>query len=442
MKKLLLLSLVLASAGHGFSAVGAAPNARPLTLATAVQIALTNQPQIAAADDQAAAAREVLKQKQSAYFPTLNLYGDVVGADSESSRVLAGGLNNPSIYERAAGGLAVNQLITDFGRTANLVKSSRQSAQAATEQARATREQIWLRVHLDYLAALEAQAVLHVARQTLDTRQLLVDQVTVLASNQLKSDMDVSFARVAYQEGRLLWQQAANAADDAQITLSTTLGYREPQSFVLAEPTLAISTLTNDLSMLVESALAGRPELLSLRHVQQASLSFARSQRDARRPSIVATGLAGAAPWHDSHLADNYAVGGFQINLPVFAGGLYTARQHEAEWRAQAVAEQLHAAEDEVVRDVHLAWANLNNAQENLHTTEQLLRSAGEAYSLAEARYRIGSSSIVELSQAQLSLTSAQIAQANARYTLLMREAQLRYSAGLPEGLADFMAHF
>ena len=144
-------------------------------------------------------------------------------------------LNNPSVYDRAAGGLAVSQLITDFGRTANLTASSKFQAQAENQNASATREQVLLQVDTSYFGALEAQAVLHVAQQTFDTRQLLLDQVTALATNKLRSELDVSFARVAVQEARLLLEKAQNDADAAMASLSTALGYREPRQFQLVE---------------------------------------------------------------------------------------------------------------------------------------------------------------------------------------------------------------
>ena len=80
--------------------------------------------------------------------------------NDEDTRILAGGVNNPSIYDRAAGGLAVNQLITDFGRTANLTASSEFQAQAENENANATREQVLLQVNVNYFGTLAAQAVL------------------------------------------------------------------------------------------------------------------------------------------------------------------------------------------------------------------------------------------------------------------------------------------
>jgi len=159
-------------------------------------------------------------------------------------------------------------------------------------------------------------------------------------------------------------------------------------------------------------------------------LRFARAQRDQRLPVIQAVGVAGEAPTHDSHLPDNYAAGGLELSVPLFAGGLYAARQHEAELRAQSDTEQLRSLEDNIIRDVRIAWLNLNNAQQQWHTTQDLVRNASQAFELAQARYKNGISSIVELSEAQLNLTSAQIAQANARYGVLIQQAGLDYQTG------------
>jgi outer membrane protein len=401
-----------------------------LALADAQKLALHNHPQIAAANYRARAAEQAVKEARAGYFPTANLYATAVGAGSDNTRIMAGGLNNPSVFDRAAGGLAVNQLITDFGHTANLTASSKFQAQAENQNANATREEVLLQVNISYFGTLEAQAVRHVAQQTFDTRQLLLDQVTALATNKLRSELDVSFAQVALEEGRLLLQKAQNDADAAMASLSTALGYHEFKPFQLVEQSLPVSTATNDVSEFIESALSRRPELLSLRDQRDAALRFARSERDARLPTVSAIGVAGDSPIHDDRLADNYAAGGVQLSLPLFAGGLYTARQHEAELKAQADAEMLRMAEDNVIRDVRIAWLNVNNALEQLRTTEQLVKHAAEAYDLAEARYKTGISSIVELSQAQLSLTSAQIANTNARYDVLIQQANLDYQIG------------
>jgi len=429
--KNLFLALAIGVACVGEVEADVVTNSGPiLDLEAAKKLALQNHPQIAAANYRVLAAREVVKESQAGFFPNVNLFANGVAAGSEDTRILAGGLNNPSVFDRVAGGLAVSQLITDFGHTANLAASSRFQAEAENENADATREEVLLHAEVSYFSALEAQAVLQVAQKTFHTRQLLADQVTLLASNKLKSELDVSFARIALEQGRLLLERAQNDASASMTTLSTSLGLHEPKRFQLVEQSPTDFSLTNDVAQMVETALAQRPELMSLRAEHEASLRYAKSQRDSRLPTVSAIGVMGDTPAHDSHLPDHYAAGGIQISLPLFAGGLYTARQHEAEYRTQSDKQLLRAAEDNIVRDVHLGWLNVNNALEELHTTEQLVRNSSEAYDLAEARYKIGSSSIVELSQAQLSLTSAQIADTNARYKVLIQQANLNREIG------------
>jgi len=426
--KLIITLLSFATA----TALAADTNGLPtLTLSAAHDLALKNHPQIAAANYRVLAAQEVTKESRAGFFPQANIYGSAVGADSDETRIEAGGLNNPSVFERAAGGLSVNQLITDFGRTANLTASSRLRAEAENQNANATREQVLLSVDVDYFSALQAQAVLGVAKQTLDMRQLLLDEVTLQASNKLKSEIDVSFARVALEEGQLLFQKAQNNLDASLASLSTALGFRDFHRFNLVEEPLPASSIdTKDVSALLNSALHDRPEILALTDERDAAGRFARAQRDSRLPTVSAVGVAGGSPIHDDRLPDTYAAGGLQLSVPLFAGGLFTARQHEAELRASADAELLRALENNVIRDVRIAWLNLNNARERLRTTDQLVTHAQEAFDLAQARYKAGSSSIVELSQAQLELTSAQIAQTSARYDVLIQEANVNFQIG------------
>jgi outer membrane protein len=407
------------------------PGSPVLTLMDAEKIALKNHPQIAEANYRALAAQEVVKETRAGYFPHAGLYVDAVGANAEGTRVMAGGLNNPAIYDRAAGGVELSQYLADFGHLANLTASSKYEAKAESQNAFATRAQVLLEVNASYFNALKAQAVVQVARQTLQTRQLLLDQVSLLASNKLRSELDVSFARVQLQQGKLLLRQSQNDSDAALTSLAAALGGREPVKYQLLEQKPEINLSTNAVEQVVETALATRPELLSLRDQYAGNLRYAKSERDARLPTIEAIGVAGDAPEHDGHLPDDYAAGGVQLSMPLFAGGYYKARQHEAEWRAESADAALRVAEDNIVRDVRVAWYDVNTAVEQLHTTEELVRNAAESFDLAQARYKIGSSSIVELSQAQLSLTAAQIDETNARYDVLIQQANLNFQTGL-----------
>jgi len=86
--------------------------------------------------------------------------------------------------------------------------------------------------------------------------------------------------------------------------------------------------------------------------------------------------------------------------------------------------------ENRVARDVEIALLDAQTAYQRLDLTKQLLAHSSDALDLAQQRYDLGLSSIVELTQAQLNQTRAQIEQATARYEYQTRQAALRYQTG------------
>ena len=417
-----LCSLALATAG--------AEDAPMLALKQAREAALKNHPQISVADLRALAARQVTREFQSGFFPNLSANVVAVGTANDNTRLSAiGALNNPSIFDRNAEGLILSQLITDFGRTANLAKSARLRAQAEADNAQATREQILLAVDAAFFGALQAQSVARVAGETVTTRQSFLDQVGELAKNKLRSDLDVSFAKVNLDEGKLLLSKARNDVQAAFTQISTLMGLRQPQIYRLVdEPTPAM--VSTNVESLVQQALRERPDLLRLRHERDAALGFTRAEKALHYPTISAVGSAGVVPVGDPQLRDNYAAAGVILNLPLYNGGLYLARQREAQLRSQAAAENLRDGENNAIREVRIAWLNTQNAYERLQITARLAEHAALTFELAQARYNAGASSIVELNQAQLNQISADITYANTKYEYLLQQAALSYQTG------------
>jgi outer membrane protein len=111
-------------------------------------------------------------------------------------------------------------------------------------------------------------------------------------------------------------------------------------------------------------------------------------------------------------------------------GCLNDARRREAQFQARAADENLRDEENNVIRDVQVSKLNLEYSHERLALTRQLLQNANEALELAQARFKGGISSIIELSQAELNQTSAQIAEANARYDYHIQHSALDFQLG------------
>jgi outer membrane protein len=410
------------------SAPTSAQTAQTLTLHDAEQIAIHNHPQIQAAIDLASAAKSQVTEARSAYYPMV--YGSLTGVDAENnSRIAAGALNNPIIYDRYANGLTVSQLLTDFGRTHQLVKSSDLHAQAQEENVVTSRAGVLLEVDQAYYGVLKAQSELTVAQEAVRERQLISEQITELQKNKLRSGLDVSFANVNLAQARLLLIQAQNDLESSFARLTAALGYSDQRNFQLTEDPVPPAPTAN-LSDVIRQALRDRPELISQRFDVSSAQSYATAERDLKLPTISALGAAGLTPENEAPLAPRYAAAGFNVNIPIFNGHLFGALHSEANSRAQAENQFLRNMQDQIVRDVQSAWLNAKSAFQRLSVTQQLLDEANQALDLAQERYKLGLSSIVELSQAQLNQTQAQIEQASSKYDYEAQISMLNYQLG------------
>jgi outer membrane protein len=400
-----------------------------LTLEQARAIALQKHPKITVADLRVLAAKQVVSQAVSPLFPSVNVSAGAAKAGDENTRIVASTLPVSTVVDRAGGSVLVSQLITDFGRTWHLRNSSKLKVDAEEFNVKATRAQIVLQVEGAYFGALQAKALLLVAESTVQTRRFLRDQVTTLAKNQLKSELDASFAEVNFQEGVLLLSKARNDVESAYATLAALLDEPRVTSYRLAS-TSDVDEPIGKVDELIELAIENRPDLQRLRLESRSAREFAKAETALSFPTMSAQAAAGILPWRDTSLSENYAAAGLVVSWPFFSGGYNTARRKEAAFRAHAAEVTLHDEENTAIRDVRLAWLACNNAQERVAITGQLLKQADRTHALARARYDSGSSSIVELSQAQLNLTSAEIAHTSARYEYLVRRSLLDYQVG------------
>ena len=113
------------------SVTAGAQTGQSLSLHDAEQIAIQNHPQIQAA--QALAALPSASHAGAVPVLSTSVWQRDWILCGEQYRIGAGGLNSPRIFDRYGNGLTINQLVTDFGRTHELVKSSNEHAKAEQE---------------------------------------------------------------------------------------------------------------------------------------------------------------------------------------------------------------------------------------------------------------------------------------------------------------------
>ena len=111
-------------------------------------------------------------------------------------------------------------------------------AQASEQNFQSARYDVLLQVNRSYVDVLHAQSLVRVAEQTVAARQLLFDQVSSLAKNNLRSQLDVSFADVNVSEAKLLLLRAEDSVQEAYAELSRSLGSDQVIDYQLVDEPL------------------------------------------------------------------------------------------------------------------------------------------------------------------------------------------------------------
>jgi outer membrane protein len=439
-------TLAAANPNAGFSQfAGTAPNQQlplinpatattTITRADAERIALQNNPRITASHLLALAAGQVTRETRAGELPQISAAITAAKAE-DGSRIGAGELTDSRLYTHAGTGGSLSQLITDFGRTHDLIATSKLRQKAQDQTALATQQDVLLATDQAFYRLLNAQSLLDVTKATVAARGEVQNLTSALTKSALKSDLDLNVASADLSQAQLLQLDAEDEVASASAALAAILAtpadtiYRavEDPDSALPTPPSADSTET-----ITASAQSQRPDLQALRSNAAADQKFATAQQLQHLPAISALATGGITPVApDGVFIPNwYAAAGVNLTLPLFTGFRIDAQAQEARLRQKAAEKQTQELSNTIARDVRVAVLNAQTAFRRIAVADQFRKQTAQALALAQTRYKLGLSSIVELSQAQLQSTQAAVAAVNARYDYLLSLRSLDYARG------------
>ena len=438
-------NLAIANPNLGLSSSQAAPvnQQQPLldpstetisiTRTDAERLALKNNPRITASHLLALAAGQVTRETRSGELPQISAAVTAEKAE-DGTRIGAGALTDSRIYTHAGTSGSLSQLITDFGHTRDLVASNKLQQKAQDQTALATEQDVLLATDQAFYRLLNAQSLLNVAKATVAARGDVQNLTSALTRSALKSDLDLNVASADLSQAQLLQLDAENAVDSARAALAAVLAAPADTLYQAVEDAEAAPPppLPDSSTAINANAQAQRPDLQALRFNAAADQKFATAQQLQHLPTISALAIGGITPVApDGVFVPNwYAAAGVNLSLPLFTGFRINAQAQEARLRQKAAEKQAQDLSDTIARDVRVAVLNAQTAFRRIAVADQFRKQTAQALALAQTRYKLGLSSIVELSQAQLQSTQAAVAAVNARYDYLLALRSLDYARG------------
>lgn len=416
------------------------PESDLVNLDEAIDLALSaheNLIEAQAAVDQALARAA---QNRSAYFPQIGasatytkpLYFNVAlpagisgaGVDSGALAFFTNAPEGPSEQ------VQINQLLYDFNRTRSAVKAAKARTKASRHQLEATRHQLIFDVSRAYLELLRAQSLAEVALLTAENQALHIEEARKLHATGLGLPIDVVRAQTAYANAVQTFTQNRNQALTARVRLAALMGLDPRTPYAVEEPG-APKPLARELSQLVDQALGKRPTLLQSKALVTAQEYQVQNAKAGNKPRLTSTLGFTANQVSPQPQSENLSIM-FNLEIPLFDGGLTKAQTAEARAGLTSAQAQLSRLERQVVEEVTTAYIARLTAQQKLTAVDIEVAGAKESVRVATGRYRLGLGRFIEVLDAEQALASARINQVNARTEMSEAHASLKLAIGDP----------
>lgn len=428
----ILMGLVLVDAAWGQPPV---PKESPptLTLQEAIQTALRIHPTLQSAEFAVQGAEARFNQAKAPYYPQVGGSAIQTNGALRSNAFLrpSGALISPNQSDMTVG-VTASQTVYDFGQTESRVDAQRSDKARFEKDAMTRRAEVVLGVERAYFTVLKRKRLVEITEQTVKEREVIKRQVEILYRNQLKSKLDLGLVLVQLSDAEYLVIRARNDLVAAFAELNNAMGVEGPATYSLEELPVTVEP-PRTLDALVGEAMDRRPELLSLKERMRTADHRIKAAGNLNFPTLQVVGSAGDT----EHISDrpNLQEGGWwgvgaAVSVPLFTGFLIqnqvaeaTAQQREAQAVYLAVAQNVRL-------QVQDSFLDLVTLIQQIKVAEQQVLIAREALSLASQRYKLGLSSIVEVTQSEVAVTAAETRLAETQYNTKIAEARLRYTVG------------
>jgi outer membrane protein TolC len=434
-----------------------------LNLEEAIRVALQNNPGLRVAVENRERAADRVDEVRAATLPQVNASGAYTVQGPVSTIEFQMGDQTQSIDispKNVFRGQVSATLDTDIaGRQRSLRRIATLGVRAAEDDVNREQNDLIFAVQTSYLEALRSEALVRVAVDAVGVarEQLRVAEAQFRAG--VVPQFDVLRSSVQVENLRQAQIGAENRERLAKTVLIQVLGIDPTTRLALSPlvppvpeagvpeaapappappgalpPSLQLD-IPQDLGPALALAYARRPELQQIEESLQQARERVEFEKKARRPNIFVNGNYNFTPDASGFSATETSWDvTASLAFPIFTGGLIRSRVRGAQNELDALVAQQLQLRQAVARDVRTALLNYYEADSRRGTTAANSEQAREALRIARVRYQAGVSTPVEVTDATLALTTAQVIQVNAEYDLLSARAAVLRSLGHNSG--------
>lgn len=420
----------------------AASDASPLGLDQALTEAYHNNPKLLAAQATASQAEAQARLGRAPLLPQisgqagyLRSTSNFAGSPGSVPLALSSGAGRQSLKRSQnyySFGITLNQLVWDFGATYNLARSAFFQANAQQLTARDQMAQIALQVRTAFFSARASRASLGVAEENKNNQEKHRQQIAGQVDVGGRPEIDLLQAKTDTSNARVQLIQANANYRLAKAQLNSVIGREAGIDYeVLDEEMPPTDAEGWSFMQALDEALSARPDLHAAITQLRAQTAQVVAAKGSFFPAISLSASVTDAGAQLPHLAPNWRAGA-TLAWPLFGGG----QSYFQVASARAASVGLAATVSQIRQTIRLglcqARLTLQSAKEQVAAAEDARQNARSLLRQAEARYQAGVSSVIELGDAQLAQTQAEMQQVAAQYGLSSARATYLRALGRP----------
>jgi len=342
--------------------------------------------------------------------------------------------------------LTVKYLLFDFGGRAAAVEAAKGLSVASNAGFTAAHQQLIFNVARAYFTLDGATAAKHAADQGLADAQVIQRSAEALSGRGLATIVNVQLARRDTAQARLDLTKADAALHDAMYALLAAMDL-SPTTKLHVEDASARpfpQHTARTVDELLGDALQRRPDLAAKVAKLRATDAKIEEARSALGPKVALSGnvqgnIGRLSVNGTPYLGVTEPQGALLLNVewPLYEGGLLENKVRLAQSQRDAAAAELTESTDQALREVALAYDQVETGLQQYDAAIALQTAAETAFRSANDSYAQGVGTFTDAVSAQTGLATARTAVVRAHAQSLINAASLAFATGALTSSAD-----
>lgn len=421
-----------------------------ITLEQAIQLALENNIALRQAENNMLVQNANVTSAKMDFLPNLNF--GVNGNRNTGRQFVQETLSYDDLTTFSSGAsLSTGVTIFDGLRNINTLRAAQTSKLSAEENLQRAKENVIFNTASSYLSVLLNQELLNIARENLEASRKQLEQVKAQVEVGMRPMVDLYNQEAVVANNEFQIVERENALNISTVQILRVLAIDPIQDYEFVTPGIDEENLkvTNySLTQLIERAMMNRSDLRGTEAQIQLSQYNLRIARGAFLPTVSLSGnLSGS---YSDQFRERNASGqfvdvgywdqvtdrnrrysfGFSVQVPIFNryNTRFNVQRSQVDYKNAML--NLEAKKLEINQEVRQAYNDYLSATKQLETTERALLASSKAYETEQERYRVGASTLIELTRSNAEFVSASSNRVQAIYRFVFQEQLLNYYLG------------